>query len=291
MIESRFVEVNGIRLHVVQEGPEDGPLVILLHGFPEFWYGWKKHIEPLASAGFRVLVPDQRGYNLSDKPKGIAAYQIDYLSQDVLALVNAYGHDRVYLAGHDWGAAVAWWFALRNPQYLERLAILNVPHPAVMLHTIRHSLSQLRRSTYIFFFQLPGLPEAILRANDWRIPVQLLQRSSLPGTFSPEDIEMYRQSWWQKDAFTSMLNWYRAAVRMQPTLPENMRVHSPTLMLWGVQDTALGKEMTQPSIDLCDQGKLILFENATHWVHHEQAALISTLLIDFFKEGLSDKKK
>jgi pimeloyl-ACP methyl ester carboxylesterase len=291
MLNSSFVDVNGIRLHVVQGGPEDGPLAILLHGFPEFWYAWNRYIEPLAAAGFRVLVPDQRGYNLSDKPKGIAPYQIDYLAQDVLALAQAYGHEKVYLAGHDWGAAVAWWFALRYPQHLHRLAILNVPHPAVMLQTLKRSLSQLHRSTYIFFFQIPVLPEAILRANDWRIAIDILLQSSLPGTFSEEDIEHYRRAWWQKDAFTSMLNWYRAAVRMQPALPENLRVQSPTLMLWGVHDSALGQEMAQPSIDLCDQGKLILFDNATHWVHHEQVTLISALLIDFFNDCSWNKKK
>jgi epoxide hydrolase 4 len=283
-MDSTFVNVNGIRLHVVQEGPEDGPLVILLHGFPEFWYGWKKHIEPLAAAGFRVLIPDQRGYNLSDKPKGIAPYQIDSLAQDVLSLTHLFGNEKVCLAGHDWGAAVAWWFALRYPQHLEKLAILNVPHPAVMRNSLQRNLSQLIKSTYIFLFQIPGLPEAMLRAHDWRIVVEMLHRSSLPGTFSSQDIELYRRAWWQKDAFTSMLNWYRAAVRMQPAIPENLRVHSPTLMLWGAQDLALGREMTQPSIDLCDQGQLILFENATHWVHHEQARLISALLIAFFSD-------
>src|SRR5512139_3483673 len=143
-MHSTYVNANGIRLHVVQDGPEDGPLVILLHGFPEFWYGWKEYIGPLASAGFRVLVPDQRGYNLSDKPKGIAAYHIDYLTQDVLALLHSVGREKVFLVGHDWGAAVAWWFAMHYSQFLERLAILNVPHPAVMLHTLHRSPSQLR---------------------------------------------------------------------------------------------------------------------------------------------------
>jgi pimeloyl-ACP methyl ester carboxylesterase len=265
--------------------------VILLHGFPEFWYGWKEHIEPLASAGFRVLVPDQRGYNLSDKPRGIASYHIDILAQDVLALVRTAGRETVYLAGHDWGGAVAWWFAMRYPQYLQRLVIVNMPHPAVMLRTLQRSLSQLLRSAYIFFFRIPGLPEAILRANDWGLAAEILLRSSLPGTFSPEDIEHYRQAWWQKDAFTSMLNWYRAAVRITQALPNDVRVHSPTLMLWGVHDTALGREMAQPSVDLCDQGKLIFFENATHWVAHEEATRVSTLLVDFFSEGKYQPEK
>jgi epoxide hydrolase 4 len=288
-MDTTFVDANGIRLHVVQEGPEDGPLLILLHRFPEFWYGWNKHIQPLAMAGFRVLTPDQRGYNLSDKPRGIAPYSIDYLAQDVLALTRAYGREKVHLAGHDWGGLVAWWFALRYPQYLERLAVVNAPHPAVMLHTLKRSLSQLLKSSYIFFFQFPKLPEALLRARDWRLAVEMMLRSSHPGTFTPADIEQYRRAWRQRNALTSMLNWYRAT-RMLPPMPQDLHVYSPTLMLWGMHDPALGREMARPSINLCDQGKLVLFENSTHWVHHEQDGQVSTLLIDFFNQGISDCK-
>jgi pimeloyl-ACP methyl ester carboxylesterase len=218
LIEHSYIETNGIRLHVAQAGPADGPLVILLHGFPEFWYGWRRQIEPLARAGYRVWAPDQRGYNLSDKPKGLAAYDITELSKDVVGLVDAAGRQKCILVGHDWGAAVAWVTALVAPERLDKLAILNVPHPVVMARTLRGSgdqvrrLAQLRKSWYMFFFQLPLLPEAMLRANDWAAAVELLRRSSRPGSFTDEDFEQYRRAWWRKEAFTSMLNWYRAVI-------------------------------------------------------------------------------
>jgi pimeloyl-ACP methyl ester carboxylesterase len=281
-LEHVFLPTNGIRLHVVQAGPIDGPLVILLHGFPEFWYGWRHQIKPLAQAGMRVWAPDQRGYNLSDKPKGIASYRFDELANDVVGLIDAAGVEKCFLAGHDWGAAVAWWVALRYPERLEKLAILNVPHPAVMTQTLSSSLSQLRKSWYMFFFQIPLLPEAILRNNDWAYAAGMLRRSGKSGSFSDADIEQYRRAWWWEDAFTSMLNWYRAALQMPPDLTGNMHVHVPTLMLWGANDIALGREMAQPSIELCDHGKLVLFENTSHWIQHDKAAAVNKHLLEFF---------
>lgn len=237
------IHTNGINLHVVQAGPENGPLVILLHGFPEYWRGWAKQIGPLADAGLRVWVPDQRGYNLSDKPRGLSAYRIDTLAKDVLGLIEASGSEKACLAGHDWGAAVAWWTALRYPEKLRRLAILNVPHPAV----------------------------------------RSLKGSSRRETFNDEDIQHYRRAWGQKDAFSSMLNWYRAIVQRLPKIPAGLRIHVPTLMLWGVRDMFLGRELAQPSLDLCDEGKLVFFEQATHWVQHEEAEKVNARLIDFFE--------
>lgn len=281
-IEHTFIATNGIRLHVVQAGPVDGPLVLLLHGFPEFWYGWRHQIAPLAQAGYRVWVPDQRGYNLSDKPGSISEYQIEHLAADILGLILASGRQKITLIGHDWGAAVAWWVALRFPQFIERLVILNVPHPQVMLHTLRHSLAQLRKSWYIFAFQIPGL-EAVLRNNNWALLARALQASARPEIFGPEDLQQYRQAWWRKDAVASMLNWYRAAVRYPPRLPANVRIHVPTLILWGVHDIALGREMAQPSLDLCDQGQLVFFENATHWVQHDEAQQVNQHILEFLR--------
>jgi pimeloyl-ACP methyl ester carboxylesterase len=275
---------NGIRLHCVEAGPRDGPLVILLHGFPEFWYGWRHQIEPLAKAGFRLLAPDQRGYNRSDKPKGVENYQVEALAADAVGLIKTEGKQTASLVGHDWGAVVAWEAALRYPEQVEKLAILNVPHPDIMQRTLRSSLQQLVKSWYIFFFQLPSLPEAMLRADDWRLVVQMLQRSGLPGIFTEEDIEAYRCAWWQKDAMTSMLNWYRAVFRTVLKGSQNAsmrRVSVPTLMLWGVQDIALSQQMAQPSIDLCESGGLVFFEDATHWVQHDEAAAVNQRLIDF----------
>jgi pimeloyl-ACP methyl ester carboxylesterase len=281
-LEHVTLPTNGIRLHVVQSGSRYGSLVILLHGFPEFWYAWRRQIQPLADAGYRVWVPDQRGYNLSDKPHGIGAYRLDELAGDILGLINAAGVEKCYLAGHDWGAAVAWWVALRYPDRLHKLAILNVPHPAVMAKTITHSLAQLRRSWYMFFFQIPSISEAILRNDDWAPVVKMLYAGSKPGSFTKQDLVQYHKAWWRKGAFTSMLNWYRAAMQMTPDMSGDMHIHVPTLILWGSRDLALGREMAEPSLDLCDQGKLVLFENSSHSIQLDEAEAVNKHLVEFF---------
>jgi pimeloyl-ACP methyl ester carboxylesterase len=289
-LEEIWFRINGIRLHAIQSGPADGPLLILLHGFPEFWYGWQRHIAPLAQAGFHVLVPDQRGYNLSDCPKGISSYSTEKLVADVIGLIDASGREKAFLAGHDWGAAVAWETALRYPQRLEKLAILNVPHLDVMLRFLRSDFQQMRKSWYIFFFQLPWLPEALLRAGNYNGAAQMLVRSALPNTFTPEDISEYKKAWSQPGALTGMINWYRAAFgRGLPglwssTKSSPRRVAVPTLILWGKNDAALSDKMAQPSLDLCDDGQLVFFENATHWVQHDEAKAVTHHLLEFFQK-------
>ncbi len=281
-MDEQYISTNGITLHVVQNGPEDGPLVILLHGFPEFWYGWRNQIPALASAGYRVWTPDQRGYNLSDKPKGIAAYYLDQLAADVIGLIDAAGRSKASLVGHDWGGGVAWWITLNHPDRVERLAILNMPHPTVFVRTIRRSPEQIARSLYAAFFQVPKLPERLLRRNNWALLARGLWSSSRPDAFSRADLEQYKAAWSQPGAITAMLNWYRAAPRVSGKLRMlNPRVAVPTLMLWGVNDVALSRRMAQPSIDLCDDGRLIVFEQATHWVQHEEVERVNTLLRDF----------
>lgn len=281
-LEHVILPTNGIRLHVVQSGSRYGSLVILLHGFPEYWYGWRRQIQPLVGAGMRVWVPDQRGYNQSDKPLGIAAYRFDELANDIIGLIDSAGVEKCCLVGHDWGAAVAWWVALKYPERLNKLAILNVPHPYVMIHTLTSSLEQLRRSWYMFFFQIPFFPEAILRNDDFGLMVRMLLVGSAPGSFTHNDIGKYRQAWWRRGAVTSMLNWYRAALQMPPDVSGDMHITVPTLMLWGTQDLALRREMAQPSLDLCDEGKLVFFENSSHWVQHDASEEVNRYLIDFF---------
>lgn len=277
---------NGVNLHVVMAGPQDGPLVILLHGFPEFWYGWRKQIPALAKAGYHVWAPDQRGYNRSDKPAGVDAYHIDTLARDIVGLIEASGREQVYLVGHDWGAAVAWWVAGNYPQHIKKLAILNVPHPAVMRRTVLEDEEQRKKSWYIFFFQLPWLPERSLSANDYTNLVRALKGSSRRGTFNAEDIAAYKQAWSQPGAVTSMLNWYRAAVRHQDKAQELERIRPPTLMIWGANDIALSRTMAQPSIDLCDEGRLVFLEEASHWVQHEEPEMVNRLLLEFFGDAL-----
>ena len=282
-----FINTNGIRLHVVQAGPPDGPPVILLHGFPEFWYGWHKQIPALTAAGYRVWAPDQRGYNLSDKPKKVNAYALDELAADVAGLIDATGHDKVFLVGHDWGAAVTWWTALKYPQKLKKIAVLNVPHPVVMGQTLRKNFKQLRKSWYIFFFQIPWLPETLAARNNWQAGLQLLKASGRSGTFSAADFEQYRQAWSQPGAYTAMVNWYRAMARHPSALRlPSPRITVPTLLIWGVHDVALSKTMAQPSIDLCDNGQLVFIEEATHWVQHDEPARVNQLLLDFLADKM-----
>ncbi len=288
-IEFKFIESNRVKLHTAQAGPADGPLVLLLHGFPEYWRGWIHQIGPLAEAGFRVVAPDQRGYNLSEKPQGVDAYRIQTLAADVIGLIDALGRQKAFLAGHDWGAAVAWQTAIQYPQRLEKLAILNVPHPAVMLHTVRSSLRQILKSWYIFYFQIPWLPEWMMRRGNYASMRRMMKASSKQDTFSAQDLEEYVKAWALPGALTAMLNWYRALFRQVMVSPgrkagvrQDQRVHVPTLMLWGVKDIALSRQMAQPSIDLCDEGRLIFFENATHWVQHDEPDAVAQILASFF---------
>jgi pimeloyl-ACP methyl ester carboxylesterase len=285
-IEHTTVKTNNVNLHAAQAGPIDGAPVILLHGFPEYWGGWAKQIPALAAAGYRVWAPDQRGYNLSDKPQGVAAYDIDLLAQDVLGLMDATGRQQVYLVGHDWGAAVAWWVAGKYPERLHKLAILNVPHPAAMVRAVWRSWAQMRKSWYIFFFQLPRLPEAGLRRNGWTNAIRALKGSSRRGTFTPQEIDLYRQAWSQPGAITGMINWYRAAARGQRKLASLGRIRVPTLLIWGAQDIALGWEMAQSSIDLCDNGRLVFIEEAGHFVQHEEPARVNDLLVEFLENKI-----
>lgn len=280
-LEYRFINTNDIRLHVVQAGPKSGIPIMLLHGFPEFWYGWRKQISAFAEAGCRVIVPDQRGYNLSEKPKGVKAYSADTLVKDVLGLIDALEYEKVNLVGHDFGAFVAWTLAIKYPERLHRLGIINVPHPAVMRRFLQRDFEQMRRSLYAFFFQLPWLPETILRVDNWSVLLQGMCKSARSNAFTGKDMETYKEVWSQPGAMTSMLNWYRAAFWYPPHFPDDLRVHVRTLMLWGVNDIALSRRMARPSLDYCNDGNLIFFPDATHWVQHEEAEEVNRHLLEF----------
>lgn len=281
-METLTFQNSAVRLHSVAAGPKRGPVVLLLHGFPEFWYGWRRQIEPLAAAGFRVVVPDQRGYNLSGKPPGVAAYALTELVSDVIAIADQLGQQKIFLAGHDWGAAVAWSTALLHPQRIAKLVVLNVPHPSVMRKFMSTRLRQSLRSWYIFFFQLPLLPEAFFSALNFRVGVRSLLRSGRPGTFSAEDLAQYRTAWSQPGALTAMINWYRALFRHRTRFPDRT-VHVPTRILWGERDAFLLAEMARKSLPYCTKGELFTFSEASHWLQHEEPSRVSELLIEFFR--------
>jgi len=279
------ISTNGVRLHVVAAGPEQRPLVILLHGFPEFWYCWRRQIGPLVEAGYRVWAPDQRGYNTSDKPRGRDAYRLDALAEDVVGLIDAADRRKAAVIGHDWGGAVAWRLGSLYPDRLDRIAVINVPHPRVFMALVRRSPRQLLRSWYMFAFQFPSLPEWVARRNHWQTMVEGLLESSRPGTFSDADIEQYRNAWSQPGAFTAMVNWYRANFWRGLGEMGAEKIATPALMIWGARDKFIGREAAQPSVDLCADGRLELIEEATHWVHHEEPERVNRLLVEFLGEN------
>lgn len=282
-LHREFIDVNGLTLHVMTAGPVDGPPLILLHGFPEFWYGWHNQIEPLAEAGFRVIVPDQRGYNRSDKPPRVADYAVTVLTADIVALIDHYGYAQVNLVGHDWGGMIAWYTALTHPERVHKLAVLNLPHPAVFLETIGKDPRQMLKSWYMGLFQVPWLAEGLLGFGGAEGAARMLKASSKRTTFS-DDVAQYRQSWTRPGALTGMLNWYRAMLRHRPPMPADPRLKMPVLLIWGAKDIALDVSMAQPSIDLCDDGRLEVIASATHWVQHDAAEQVNDLLAAHFAD-------
>jgi pimeloyl-ACP methyl ester carboxylesterase len=284
-LEFRVFHINGIALHVVLAGPASGKPLIFLHGFPEFWFAWRLQIDHFVSSGYRVIIPDQRGYNLSEKPAGIANYSIDLLARDVVGILDTVADSSAFVVGHDWGAAVTWYLAARYPERVRRAAMLSVPHPRIFIKNLIINPAQLRKSWYLLFFQVPWLPEYTLRRRDWALLVRALRNTSPPGIFSDPDLEQYKKSWAKKGALTAMLNWYRAALlrRSQFALdPEASRVKVPALLILGKNDQFVGQAMARESLQYCDDGHLEMFETATHWVQHEEPVQVNALLSQFF---------
>lgn len=284
-LREKFIMTNGIKLHVMESGPQDGPMVLFLHGFPEFWYAWRKQINYFAEKGYLVVAPDQRGYNLSDKPPGIASYKADELAKDIIGLIDHYGRDQVFLVGHDWGAGVSWWTALQYPERIKKMVIMNAPHPKIMNANFLTNPKQMQKSWYVFFFQLPDAPEKLGEANNYAWPIEVLSTTSNPGAFTSEDLEIYRTAFAQPGAYSAMINWYRATVQVRKNPPDNFRITVPTLVLWGVNDVALIPEQAEQSMSYCDQGRLVMFNETSHWIQHEVAEQINPVIDEFFHEA------
>lgn len=276
----RRVWAGEVELHIVEAGPEDAPPVMLLHGFPEFWWGWRKLIGPLAAAGHHVIAPDLRGYNLSDRPAGVAAYRLDRLAGDVASLIETIEHQRVHLVGHDWGGLLAWATAALHPQQVEKLAILDAPHPqAWRSFMVRHP-TQALRSAYVGWFQLPFAPEAALSALDFAMLRSTMRSSARPGLFSKADLDTYAEAWRRPGAPQAMINYYRALAR--PGAPSIGRITCPTLVLWGERDSFLDNRLAAASAGQCEQAEVRLIDGATHWLHLEQPDRIAAELAAFF---------
>jgi epoxide hydrolase 4 len=276
-----FAVINGLRLHYVEAG--SGPLVILLHGFPEFWYSWRHQLPVLAAAGFRVVAPDLRGYGESDKPPGVQAYQIERLTGDVLGLIHHLGYTAAHIVGHDWGGGIAWMMPMHHPAAVERLAILNAPHPAIFFQQIRKPW-QLFKSWYIFFFQLPGLPEFLLRLGGFASLMRTFRSQPVrPGAFTPDDVERYRRAIARPGALTAAVNYYRAAFRRnRGRVPPGMKpIAQPTLVIWGERDHYLDARLLEGMEAWATNLRVERLADASHWVQNDAPERVNRLLVEF----------
>jgi pimeloyl-ACP methyl ester carboxylesterase len=279
----QFAAVNEVRLHYVEAGA--GPLVILLHGFPEFWYSWRHQIPALVAAGYRVIAPDQRGYNLSAKPRRVGAYRIEELAADVAGLIQHAGESRATVVGHDWGGLVAWHFAMQYPDRVDKLIALNAPHPAAFRRELCRP-AQLAKSWYMFFFQLPVLPECVIRARDFAGLAKTLRTDPVrPGAFTDEDIPLYQQALAQPGALTAAINYYRALFcrpllelrRPYPTITV------PTLLIWGERDRYMTPRATENLGSWVPHLRIQRIPDASHWVQQDAPERVNEWMIDFLR--------
>lgn len=283
-LADRFADVGtGVRLHYVEAG--SGPLVVLLHGFPEFWWSWRHQIPALADAGFRVVAVDMRGYGQSDAPPSWRDYRMELLAADVAGLIEALGEERAFVVGHDWGAAVAWMVATLHPERVQRLAILNVPHPDTMLQTLRKSPKQLLHSWYMFFFQIPWLPERLAKLMRRRF-LEGAYRDARPGTFTAEDYARYEAALLDSPGgLKGPIDYYRAALRQSPRRAQAQfrPIPAPVLVIWGVNDRFLTEQMAEPDPRWVPDVRVVKLPDASHWVQHDEPERVSTLLIEHFR--------
>jgi epoxide hydrolase 4 len=287
-----YAHVNNIRMHYVTAG--EGPLMIMLHGFPEFWYSWRHQITAMAE-DFRVVAPDMRGYNQTEKPVGVGNYRLSVLMEDVRGLINSLGEASAVLVAHDWGGGVAWPFAAHYPHMVDRLIILNCPPPAVLMRHLMENRAQLRRSYYMFLFQLPLLPEAFMRAFDYLLIEKAFRGWAIDkSAFSDRDISMFREAAAKPGALTGGINYYRAAFRQFVRSPRQVagaraKVRCPTLVIWGEEDKALGKELTYDfHTEVEGTLEIKYVPRCSHWVQQEQPDVVNSHLKEFlagFKGG------
>jgi pimeloyl-ACP methyl ester carboxylesterase len=278
-LKHHTAKINGIDLHYVESG--SGPLVVFLHGFPEFWYSWRHQLPALVEAGYRVVAPDMRGYNKSESPRAVSEYHVDKLTGDVVALIEHLGEERAHVVGHDWGAIVAWLTAMWHPERIEKLAILNVPHPKRFQRGLWRP-SQLLKSWYVFLFQLPLLPEFFFKAGNFYGLRRTLRRDPVrKGAFSEEDIERYVTAFRDTGAVRSGINYYRSSFRNAPAMHKRLkRITAETLVIWGRHDNYLGKHLAEPYPEDVPNCRIEYLE-ASHWVQVDAPEDVNRLLIDF----------
>jgi pimeloyl-ACP methyl ester carboxylesterase len=279
--ESRFISVNGLQLHTITAGPRDGKLIVLLHGFPENWGTWRHSIKPLVDAGYRVAVPDQRGYNLSDKPDGIHNYRLDALASDVRELIRSFERDQAIIVGHDWGGSVAWQLAMDYPEVVEKMIIVNAPHPAAFRREIRENPAQQQKSWYMAAFQLPWLPELLLGQSPLASADLFFRKGAVnQEAYSSYDLHGLAVSMSQPGALTAMLNWYRAPLRNWSS-SQTRQIDTPTLLIWAEQDVALGKSLTYGLDQWVTDLKIHYIANCGHWAQNEAPDEVNAQILGF----------
>jgi epoxide hydrolase 4 len=275
-----YAALSDVRLHYVQAG--DGPLVILLHGFPEFWYGWRHQIPALVRAGFRVVAPDLRGYGRSDRPRGVANYTLERLAEDVAELVQHLGESRATLVGHDWGGMVAWWTAMHRRACVARLVVANCPHPD-HLATMLVDPEQLRRGWYLPLAAIPMLPERLLARRGHALVRRILEQGSeRPGAFTAADHERYAEAF-ATSGFTGPLAYYRALVRRGLSSVRALLrpIEAPTQVVWGTRDRWLSPVYAEPPAKWVWDARLDLVDDAGHFVHADRPHEFNRVLLDF----------
>jgi len=273
-----YIISNGIRLHYVTQG--EGPLMLMLHGFPEFWYSWRK-LMPEFAQNYKVVALDLRGYNDSEKPADKSAYVMSEFIKDIEGVVRGLGYENCVLVGHDWGGAIAWNFAYAHPEMVEKLIILNLPHPAKFAEGLR-TPQQLLRSSYMFFFQIPWLPELLVQATGYQVVTAALTGMAVnKNAFSDADLAAYKEAVAKPGALTAMLNYYRNVFQQGIVEREWGVLDVPTLMIWGENDTALGKELTYGTEAYVRNFQIRYIPNCSHWVQQERPDLVTQYMREY----------
>ena len=273
----KYIDVNGIQLHVAFAGSPKGVPVILLHGFPDASFGWKHQINALSKKNFYVIAPDQRGYNLSDKPKDKKKYMMDLLVHDIITLANELNLDKFNLAGHDFGAIVSWNLVENYSHRVKKLVIFNGPQPTTMEKFLKENKKQRRKSWYAFFFKMKWFPEILLRSRNWRNLA-----SNMKNSFSEKDLQEYKAAWSQPGAIKAMVNWYRCLFLQKSEDKPKRRIKIPTLIVWGKQDPHIMWELASESAAMCDNCEVKFIEDATHWVLQDDPENTSKFMIEHF---------
>ena len=279
--QHQFINTNGLRLHYVTQGT--GPLLLLLHGFPEFWYTWRYQI-PAFAEYYTVVALDLRGYNDSDKPSDINAYALSELVKDVSGVITGLGYERCILVGHDWGGVIAWSVAYAHSDQLEKLIILNCPHPQRWLDGLSSSPLQLLRSAYMGFFQLPWLPEVLLQANDYQFIATIFEAMAFNrSAISETDIQAYKTAAAKPGALSAALNYYRNLLNPMTWQREWPVLEIPTLMIWGENDPAFESALTEDTEDYVRDFHLRFIADCGHWVPQEYPDRVNRYMAEFLK--------